>query len=191
MSPALDGRTPEREGTLPEGYRVRRARAGELAALTEIERAAARLFEDLPLELDIPDEVTTVSGFREAFDAGRLWVAEGPDGSPVGFAHVEMLGEEPHLEELDVHPDHGRRGLGSVLVQTVCAWAAAEGYAGVGLTTFRGVPWNQPFYARMGFRVLGPADLTPAQREKMRQEHARGLREEQRVMMRFQTAIRP
>jgi GNAT superfamily N-acetyltransferase len=53
----------------------------------------------------------------------------------VGFAHVKVL--EPraaHLEEIDVHPEHGRRGLGTQLVMAVCEWAATEGYRSVTLT---------------------------------------------------------
>ena len=39
---------------------------------------------------------------------------------PVGFALVEMLADDlPHLEELDVDPSHGRRGLGTALVRGV------------------------------------------------------------------------
>jgi hypothetical protein len=44
---------------------------------------------------------------------------------PVEFAHVEVL--EPlvaHLKEIDVHPDHGQRGIGTGLVMVVCDWAA-------------------------------------------------------------------
>src|SRR6185503_9462415 len=79
---------------------------------------------------------------RKAQADGRLCVALDGD-RPVGFAHVEMLAEDlPHLEELDVHPDHGRRGIGAALVRTVCEWVARSGYSEVTLTTFRAVPWN-------------------------------------------------
>ena len=52
------------------------------------------------------------------------------------------------LEEIDVHPDHGRRGLGRRLVSAVCAWAARGGHRWLTLTTFRDVPFNMPFHAR-------------------------------------------
>jgi 4-diphosphocytidyl-2-C-methyl-D-erythritol kinase len=41
-----------------------------------------------------------------------------------------------HVEEMDVLPAHGRRGLGSRLLAWVCAWARAQGYAAVTLSTF-------------------------------------------------------
>ena len=95
---------------------------------------------------------------------------------PVGFALVEIL--EPaaaHLEEIDVHPDHGRRGLGTWLVRHVCQWAEANGPGVVTLTTFRDVPWNMPFYAHLGFEEVAPAALTPALRAVLEDEARRGL----------------
>lgn len=80
---------------------------------------------------------------------------------PVGFAHVEVI--EPlgaHLNEIDVHPDHGRRGIGTRLVTAVCNWAALAGYAFVTLTTFRDVRWNKLFYAKLGFLEVETAEPT-------------------------------
>jgi predicted N-acetyltransferase YhbS len=107
--------------------------------------------------------------------------------APVGFAHVEVI--EPnavHLEELDVHPEHGRRGLGTRLVMAVCDWAASTGFASVTLTTFRDVPWNMPFYARLGFTVISATQLSPALRARVQDEARRGLDPLTRVAMRFQ-----
>ena len=105
--------------------------------------------------------------------------------SPVGFAHVQVLESgSAHLEEIDVHPDHGRRGLGTSLVNAVCGWAGKEGYAAVTLSTFRDVPWNMPFYARLGFEEIAPADRTPALRAVVAAETRKGLSPDRRVTMR-------
>src|SRR4029079_7779158 len=99
-------------------------------------------------------ETTSQSVLAAAARAGRLWVALEND-TAVGFAHGEVL--EPraaHLEELDVLPAHGRRGLGARLVQHACSWAARNGFDSVTLTTFREVPWNMPFYTRLGFEIV-------------------------------------
>ncbi|MGH9222075.1 MAG: GNAT family N-acetyltransferase, partial [Vicinamibacterales bacterium] len=69
-------------------------------------------------------ETTSQAELEDAQQCGYLWVARA-DEVPVGFAHVKVL--EPgiaHLEEIDVHPEHGRRGIGRRLVITVCRWAA-------------------------------------------------------------------
>ena len=110
------------------------------------------------------EEATLFEGFQAAQAAGLLWVALSPQRHPVGFALVEREGLQLHLEELDVHPQHGRRGIGGALVETVCAWARDCGYAEITLTTYRDIPWNGPFYAKLGFKVLGAAELTPALR---------------------------
>jgi len=164
------------------GYRVRPARAGDLAALPEVERASAGLFppEDLPAPLR--DEVHSPAELGLARRERRLLVALDPGGAPVGFALAGRLDGVGHLEELSVHPDHGRRGLGSRLLEATCRWAARQGLRAVTLTTFRHLPWNAPFYARRGFRVLSPDELGPGLRAVLRGERARGLR--RRVAMR-------
>ena len=65
---------------------------------------------------------------------------------------------------MDVLPAHGRRGLGTLLLDQVCAWAQAQRHLAVNLSTFRDVHWNAPFYARNGFRALQPIEWTPGMR---------------------------
>jgi hypothetical protein len=60
--------------------------------------------------------------------------------------------------------------------------------ASLTLCTFRDVPWNAPFYERMGFRRLATADLTEALRVRMADEAERGLPPEHRVAMRWLAA---
>ena len=73
-----------------------------------------------------------------------------------------------HLEEIDVHPDHSRRGVGTRLVLHVCEWAAGQEYQLVTLTTFRDVAWNMPWYARLGFAVVPPERLSTGLRTRGR-----------------------
>jgi GNAT superfamily N-acetyltransferase len=166
------------------GDAIEPARAEDLARLTRVEQAANRLFAGSGLLPAADDDFTSREEFCHARAAGRLWVARAPDGEPVGFALVEIVDGEAHLEEMDVDPDHGRRGLGRALLEAVCAWARAAGHAAVTLTTFRRVPWNEPFYARAGFRPLEPAELGAELSALVRDETARGLDPAQRVVMR-------
>jgi GNAT superfamily N-acetyltransferase len=78
---------------------------------------------------------------------------------PVGFACIDIVDGDAHLWQLSVHPSAGRQGIGGALVHAACEWARSAGYGAVTLTTYRDVPWNGPFYARLGFVPLG--DLTP------------------------------
>ena len=111
-------------------------------------------------------------------------MALAPDGEPVGFALVELLDDAAHLEEIDVHPDHGRRGLGAALVDAVCGWARDAGLPAVTLTTFRDVPWNGPFYARLGFREVAAGRMGPELADLVHEEAEQGLSPERRIAMR-------
>ncbi|WP_187347158.1 GNAT family N-acetyltransferase [Nocardiopsis sp. CNR-923] len=83
-------------------------------------------------------------------------------GEPVrGLAATITVDGHTHLEQLAVHPDHGRRGLGSALLEAVCVEAAGRGDRELTLTTFRDLPWNGPWYARRGFVPLARGEWGP------------------------------
>ena len=164
-------------------YSIVAARPLDIRALPAIERAAAKLLEGHAPE-SVLSESTDEQEFRDAQSEGRLWVALADD-APVGFALVEILSDrQAHLEEIDVDPRHGRRGVGAALVRAVCAWACRSGYEEVTLTTFRAVAWNMPFYSRIGFEEVAAGDLTPQLEAIVQDETARGLERSRRVVMR-------
>ncbi|MDX1648989.1 MAG: GNAT family N-acetyltransferase [Myxococcota bacterium] len=155
--------------------RIRPARPDELVRLQAIEEAAGALFATVGMpEVDAAEPVP-LGRLEDARQEGRLWVAADAADRPVGFALVETVDGEPHLKEVDVHPDHGRRGVGRRLVEHVLARARAEGAAGVTLTTYRDVAWNAPFYRRLGFRELPEPALGPGLARIRRLERERGL----------------
>lgn len=168
------------------GYTIRLSRRAELERLPEIERQAASLFAGREAELGLPAGPASVNShdtFERASDDGRLWVAAADGDIPVGFALVVDLGLFAHLEELDVLPEHGRKGLGSALVEAVCDWAATRGFSAVTLSTFRDVAWNAPLYARLGFAVVDAADLPPELTQIVERERRKGMRTDRRVIM--------
>jgi GNAT superfamily N-acetyltransferase len=120
--------------------------------LAEVEERASTVFRvaGYPLPPDLP-----ISDYRQV-PAEAIFVLGNP---PVGFARVDEVDGNAHLEELDVLPARMRRGVGGALVEHVCTWAASRGYRAVTLCTFRDVPWNGPFYAKHGFREVD--ELTP------------------------------
>jgi predicted DCC family thiol-disulfide oxidoreductase YuxK/GNAT superfamily N-acetyltransferase len=168
----------------PGEIRIRPALAAELPELQRVEREAGTRFRGLGLidhllehSLSLPE----LSGHQRS---GRVWVAADERDRPVGFAVASVVGGSAHLEELDVLPEAGRRGIGTRLVGTVCDWAASQGFSAITLSTFRDVPWNAPFYERLGFRPLAPVDLSPALREVRAREEHLGIALDHRVMMR-------
>lgn len=166
-------------------FSIRLATPQDVPHLPAIEAAASMLFDACAITTELPPEVTPLEKLTKAQQQGRLWVALSEQDTPVGFALVELLVTTAHLEELDVLPEYGRRGIGAALVRAICEWAATQGLEAVTLTTFRDIPWNAPFYARLGFRELPPNDWTPPLRKRVADETAHGLRPELRVVMRF------
>lgn len=166
-----------------DGYTIRPARREDLAVLPLVERRAAARFRTTPFAsmADFALTSTQVDLGRE-----RVWVAVTPDDRVVGFAIAHLLDGCAHLHELDVDPDHGRRGLGRRLIAAVVGWAGSVGAPAITLSTFRDVPWNAPYYARLGFRPLDEGELSPGLRAICQAEAAAGLPLEHRLCMRLE-----
>jgi GNAT superfamily N-acetyltransferase len=116
-------------------YRIRLAQAEEISALPDIERAAAVRFTPYGLVEQLVTSLTPIEVLRAGLDANRLWVAADESDRPIGFALVGVVGDNAHLDELDVQPAYGQRGIGTALVKTVGEWAKAAGYRAITLTT--------------------------------------------------------
>jgi len=129
-------------------YWIRFALPQDFAVLEEIERAADALFVERFQPTDWPPPES------RAADPGFVLVAG--DDTLVGFAHVLETAGFAHLEQVSVVPDHGGRGVGRLLVETAMAEAHARGYDRLSLRTYADVPWNAPFYAKLGFAVEHP-----------------------------------
>jgi GNAT superfamily N-acetyltransferase len=167
-----------------DSYRVRLARLGEAGRVREIEDEAGTLFAGLGLIDEALDVSFPLDDLARLVSMGQVWVA-GPDGGlPVGMVIASVRDGAGYVEEMDVLPAYGRRGLGGRLLEAVCDWAQAHGYPAVTLSTFRDVPWNGPFYRRHGFRDLRPAEWTPGMQAIREKEARHGLRVEARVFMR-------
>jgi GNAT superfamily N-acetyltransferase len=133
------------------GPPIRPARHNELSLLRDIEVEADERFAAIGIGPFRDDDSVT-----HLMQAAAVMVAGAP---PVGFAALEIVDGLAHLWQISVRPSSERQGIGTTLVTAVCDWAVSEGYAGVTLTTYRDVPWNGPFYRRLGFRTL--RRLTP------------------------------
>ena len=165
-------------------YSIRRARLEELPRVREIDLAAGALFLETDYAFLWGSEPISLEILRERQREGLVWVAPDKEGEPVGFAVATVIDGVGHLDELSVHPSHGRRGLGRMLTLAVCEWAKQAGYEAVTLSTFRDIPWNRPFYERLGFRALAEEELGPGLKQVRAREEALGLPLEKRICMR-------
>ncbi len=166
-------------------YRVVPAARVHVEAIAPIEQAAAARFPHEYLPGELRYMVTDFATLREAQGAGRLWIAVDERDRPVGFALAEELADELYLCEMDVHPDHGQRGIGTQLVETVIAWARLHEFPALSLLTFRHLPWNAPFYANFGFKLLSMAELGPELAGFLAEEADVGIDPSKRVGMRL------
>src|SRR5687767_14971302 len=120
---------------------------------------------------------------EELAAAPAVLVAE-VDGAVVGYARIELVDDQAHLEQLSVLPDHGGQGIGTALLDAVCDWARARGDGAVTLTTFREVAFNAPLYEKRGFAEVPEPVWPPGMRSLIAEEAAHGLDPAQRVVMR-------
>lgn len=164
-------------------YVIQLASPEHIDQLPEIERLAVTTFGDL-LPQSVLEHVTPAGTLATAQRADLLWVALDPAGTPVGFAVASVCGRRVHLGELDVLPEHGRQGVGSALVEAIERWALNSGYIEITLTTFRDVPWNAPFYARIGYVAIPEEELDAELIRLLSDETALGLERSRRVAMR-------
>jgi GNAT superfamily N-acetyltransferase len=164
--------------------RIRAASPAELPVLQEIERAAGRCFRDVGMPEVAEDEPFTLDELTRYLDAGRAWVAVDPADRPIAYLIADLVDGNLHVEQLSVHPDNARRGVGRRLLEHVAERAAAGGVPALTLTTFVVVPWNAPYYERCGFRRLGDGELTPGLRDIRQQEAEHGLDRWPRICMR-------
>ncbi|SOC50449.1 N-acetylglutamate synthase, GNAT family [Blastococcus aggregatus] len=154
---------------------LRPAREDDLPLLREIERAAGRSFAAIGMHLVADDEPPPLEELRRYADGGRAWVRTDDADRPVAYLLADVVDGCAHLEQVSVHPDAAGHGHGRELVAHLEVWAREQGLPAVTLTTYRDVPWNGPYYRRLGFGPVAPAELTPGLREIRREEAGRGL----------------
>jgi GNAT superfamily N-acetyltransferase len=170
----------------PEKYEIGRACLEELAELPRIEVEAGSIFPPEDLAPELREDAHDLAFFEGVFAAGRLWVARRVVRPlPVGFAAAVLVDGSAHLSEMDVLPGHARRGLGRALVLEVARWARKSGFSSLTLTTFAHLPWNAPFYSRLGFSVLAENEQGPELRQVLDDEAGEGLDPANRVAMRL------
>jgi len=163
---------------------IRRARPDDLPALRELERAAGGPFRDLGMAAVADDEPPTVDELAGFQQDGRAWVATDDTDAPVAYLLVDVVDGAAHVEQVSVHPQHARRRLGEQLVATAETWARDRGLTTLTLTTYADVPWNGPYYRRLGFEVVPQDQLASGLRAVREHEAARGLDRWPRVAMR-------
>ncbi len=165
--------------------RVRPTRGTDIGRLEAVERSAATLFRALPdLAWIADDHVAGPDTHRTAVAQGLSWVAVDAADQPIGFLIAAVEDDtDLHVLELSVAADHQGRGDGRALMQTARREAEARALSALTLTTFAGVAWNAPFYARLGYAVLTTGTTPAYLREALAAQARHGLTD--RIAMRL------
>jgi GNAT superfamily N-acetyltransferase len=166
---------------------IRLAVPADLALLQELEMAGGELFRRIGMTEVADHAPPPLHVLRTYQRAGRAWVAAGAADQPVGYILVKILDGAAYIEQVTVHPDHQRQGLGRALIDTAARWASTQSLPALTLSTFRDVAWNAPYYAGLGFEELPEEALTPGLLAIRAEQTKIGLDPADRVFMRRAT----
>lgn len=166
-----------------ETWAIRLARSGDAEELPAIERAAGAMFAALDQFAWVARQVPLPPEKLRRFIArGHSLVANHKE-KIVGFLVSEPFGADLHVREVSVLPDWQGRGIGAALLRGCMIDAGNSGFEALTLTTFGEVPWNAPFYRRLGFVDVDPA-AHPRLAEELTRDEANGMSPDTRVAMR-------
>ncbi|MNP46685.1 putative N-acetyltransferase YjaB [compost metagenome] len=126
-----------------------------------------------------------IAEHRAIIAQSTCWVAVDNQDQPLGFLSAQRKDCNLHIHELSVRQDCQGQGIGRSLIQASIQWAAAQGLRAVTLTTLRDVPWNQPFYARLGFVTLGDENLCERLHQILEHEQRNGFCKSSRCAMAY------
>lgn len=164
---------------------IRRTLPDDAPLLPAIERSAGEAFRTVPaLAWIADDDVMPEARHRALIEAGFAWVAVDAGDHPIGFLSGEPLDDALHILEISVSRPNQGRGIGRRLIEHAREAAIEAGMAAMTLTTFRNVPWNEPFYRTLGFRTLEAGEMPAALRRILAEEIEAGLPGDMRCAMR-------
>ncbi|CAO3379793.1 GNAT family N-acetyltransferase [Azospirillum argentinense] len=165
--------------------RIRPTRPCDAPALPGVERSSGDIFRGWAgLEWIADDDVQSEERHRALIADGVAFVAEAAGFGIAAFLNGTVTADALHLWQVAVHRDWQGRGLGRQLIEAAQRHAADHGVPSLTLTTFRDVPWNEPYYRRLGFVTLGDGQIDPRLRAVLDAEARAGLPIAQRCAMR-------
>jgi GNAT superfamily N-acetyltransferase len=132
---------------------IRLATTADIPLLPLIEQSAGEAFRGTAHDWIADDDNTPAEAYPPFIAAGQVRVAE-IEGELVGYVRTGVFGDELHVFELDVRHDRQGRGIGKALMAAARDEAISRDCRAMTLTTFSNVPFNAPFYERLGFVIV-------------------------------------
>ena len=162
--------------------RIRLGSADEIHKVAPLEQAAAEAYRTIGMDAIADDAPIPESVLLEAAEEQRFWVAV-EYGMLKAYLVGDFLPQSLHIDQVTVHPDASRRGLGALMIESVSADPRSKERGLITLTSFANVPWNAPYYERIGFIDIAREDWPEGVAEKVAAEEEKGLAAWPRVVM--------
>jgi GNAT superfamily N-acetyltransferase len=163
------------DGEDDTGHVMRHAGTDDLPRLQDIEVAAGEAFRMIGMEAVADDAPPSLDALATYQLDGRAWVATDSADQPIAYILVQIADRDAHIDQITVHPKHARRGIGRELIDEAASWATARDLEGMTLRTFRDVPWNAPYYLRLGFVSVPEHRWSENMGQIVQAERAHGL----------------
>ncbi|MGB7432564.1 MAG: GNAT family N-acetyltransferase [Ahrensia sp.] len=168
--------------SLPQGYTLRGFEPDDLPVLWDVESAATRQLAAAGYP-ELLKQSADPLAFEAQFAGKGVWIAADENNQAVGYAIAGELADLFWLHQMSVVPSHGRKGIGTALLMAVINHAKWAFHSAIGLTTFRDVAFNAPFYEKAGFMRVNPASLSQSLQAQLAKECAPGIEVSSRVVM--------
>lgn len=164
---------------------MRLGKVEELRDLQIIEISAGEVFAEHGMEAIARDDPLSIPSLVNYCESHSLWVYVDANDKPIAYIITEVVDRCVHIEQISVHADHSGNGYGRSLIDALQDRSKIEGFSSITLTTFRDVPWNAPYYKRLGFFVLEENEITPGLARIRADEEKHGLNRWPRVCMKL------
>ena len=140
---------------------IRDARESDAAAIAAI-YAHHVLHGTATYDLEPPPVEDFVTKIRNVEAAGWPYIVDVEDGEVAGFAYATQIRDRPGYawtaeDSLYVHPDQRGKGVGTSLLEELCARAEACGFRQMVGVIGGAEPASIRVHARCGFREVGRA----------------------------------
>lgn len=161
---------------------IRLATPADLPAVRDVEVSAGTIFAGTHMNFAANHAPNHPADLLAAIRRRLMWVAVTHEGV-IGFLFAEPCAEGLYLRELAVAATAQQQGHGTALMATGIAAARERGDPLLILTTDRTLPWNAPFYTRLGFRITEDATIPREARRRLANQYAAGFSPDHRCAM--------
>ena len=163
---------------------IRYGKLDELEQLRDIERRAGIVFAEHDMPDIAADEPPSVDVLKQYCTREHLWVAADNHNQPVAYLVASVVDDCAHIDQVSVDTGQAGKRIGSALIDTLEIWAQAHNLVAITLTTFADIPWNAPYYRKLGFQDIDESQMTNGLKQIRDEEKQMGLDRWPRICMR-------